>query len=168
MEGHYRTQAGAPLHLIGWPDSEAAETRYAISIPKAGSLILHHDANARLLGLDNWPREDWPNVPLVFWSFRVMVGIGFAMAAIGVWSLAARLRGRLYDATALQRAAVWMGPAGFVAVLAGWIVPIRSTGCCAPPIRHRRWKRRPSAHRSSRSSWSTPWCSGSASTTCCA
>src|SRR5690606_7871071 len=120
--GHYETRAGAPLHLIGWPDSDAAQTRYAISIPKAGSLILQHDPNARVLGLDNWPREDWPNVPLVFWSFRVMVGIGLLMVAIGVWSLVQRLRGRLYDAPGLQRAAVWMGPSGFVAVLAGWIV----------------------------------------------
>ncbi|HEX7035585.1 MAG TPA: cytochrome ubiquinol oxidase subunit I [Pseudomonadales bacterium] len=122
MEGHYETRAGAPLHLIGWPDSDAAETRYAISIPKAGSLILQHDPDARVLGLDNWPREDWPNVPLVFWSFRLMVGIGLAMVTIGVWSFVQRLRGRLYDARGLQRAAVWMGPSGFVAVLAGWIV----------------------------------------------
>ena len=90
-------------------------------MPKLSSLILKHDLNAPLAGLDTVPREHWPPVPIVFWSFRVMVGLGFAMLAIGLWSLYARWRKRLFDARALHRAAVAMGPAGFVAVLAGWV-----------------------------------------------
>lgn len=58
---------------------------------------------------------------MVFWSFRIMVGIGFAMLGIGLWSLWGRARGRLFDMPMLHRAAVLMGPSGFAAVLAGWI-----------------------------------------------
>ncbi len=122
MEGHYETQAGAPLILFGWPDHETATVRYKVEIPKLGSYILTHDWNGTVKGLSEWPKKDWPNGPLVFWSFRVMVGIGFAMLGLGLWSLYARWRGGLAEARLLQRAAVLMGPAGFVAVICGWIV----------------------------------------------
>ncbi len=121
MEGHYETRAGAPLILFGWPDNAAGETRYAIEIPKLGSYILKHDWNGTVQGLKAWPKSDWPNTALVFWSFRIMVGIGFAMLGLGVWSLIARWRRKLYDWPMLHRAALVMGPSGFVAVIAGWI-----------------------------------------------
>jgi cytochrome d ubiquinol oxidase subunit I len=123
MEGHYQSHPdGAPLILFGIPDSAAKRVDYAISIPKASSLILKHDANAPLRGLDTVPEADQPPVGIVFWAFRVMVGLGFAMMGLGLWSLLARLRGRLYEWQWLHRGALVMGPAGFVAVLAGWIV----------------------------------------------
>ncbi len=122
MEGHYETHAGAPLILFGIPDSSAAETRYAVKVPGLASLILTHHLDGEVKGLEEWPREDWPNVPLVFWSFRVMVGIGLAIVALGVWSLWRRRQRKLYDSPWLQRAAVSMGPAGFVAVVSGWVV----------------------------------------------
>jgi cytochrome d ubiquinol oxidase subunit I len=121
MEGHFETQAGAPLILFGWPDMEQERTLYAVEVPKLGSLILTHDWNGTVRGLKEWPRADRPNSTIVFWSFRVMVGAGFAMLALGLWSLYLRLRGRLYDQPWLLRAAVAMSPAGIVAVLAGWI-----------------------------------------------
>ncbi|PKB19187.1 cytochrome bd-I ubiquinol oxidase subunit 1 apoprotein [Novosphingobium kunmingense] len=122
MEGHYRSHAtGAPLILFGLPDSAAQTVRYAVQIPKASSLILKHDPNAPLAGLDTVPRADQPPVGIVFWSFRVMVGIGFAMLGLGLWAALARLRGRLYDWPWLHRAAVALSPAGFVAVIAGWV-----------------------------------------------
>jgi len=122
MEGHYQSHPeGAPLILFGIPDSEAKTVRYAIEIPKASSFILKHDWNAPLAGLDTVPDDLEPPVPMLFWSFRIMVGIGFAMLGIGLWSLWGRLRGRLYDMPWLHRAAVLMGPSGFAAVLAGWI-----------------------------------------------
>src|SRR3546814_8401158 len=71
--------------------------------------------------LDTIADEDEPPVAIVFWSFRVMVLLGFSMLGIGIWSLVARARGRLYDWPLLHRAAVIMGPSGFIAVLAGWI-----------------------------------------------
>jgi cytochrome d ubiquinol oxidase subunit I len=121
IEGHYETRKGAPLVLFGWPDNAAEETRYALELPKVGSLILTHDAEGEVKGLKAFPKEDWPNTPLVFWTFRVMVAIGFAMLALGLWSLFVRWRGEFAVARGLQWASVLMGPSGFVAVLAGWI-----------------------------------------------
>ena len=123
MEGHYESHPdGAPLILFGIPDSASKRVDYAVSIPKASSLILKHDLNAPLKGLDSVPAADVPPVGIVFWAFRVMVGLGFAMMGLGLWSLAARARGKLYAWPWLHRAALVLGPSGFVAVLAGWIV----------------------------------------------
>jgi cytochrome d ubiquinol oxidase subunit I len=122
MEGHFDSHpAGAPLILFGLPDQENARVRAAISIPKGSSLILKHDANAPLSGLDTIPRENWPPVAIVFWSFRIMVAMGSLMLLLGALALYARLRRRLYDTRPLLRFALLMGPAGFVAVIAGWI-----------------------------------------------
>lgn len=122
MEGHFQSHAaGAPLYLLGIPDDKAQVLRYPVAIPKASSLILKHDANAPLAGLDTIAPDRRPPVEIVFWSFRVMVGLGFLMLGIGVWSLVARMRRRLYDWPMLHRAAVVMGPSGFVAVVAGWV-----------------------------------------------
>ena len=122
MEGHFESYAGgAPLILIGQPDSEAEKTHVLLEVPKLSSLILKHDANAPLEGLKSIPRENRPPAEIVFWSFRIMVGLGLMMFALGLWSLLARLRRRLYDWRWLHRFAVAMGPAGFVAVIAGWV-----------------------------------------------
>ncbi|MCG6199948.1 cytochrome ubiquinol oxidase subunit I [Psychromonas antarctica] len=121
MEGHYQSHDGAPLILFGIPDDQAKEMRYQVAIPKLGSLILTHDLNGRVEGLDAFPESDHPPVSIVFWSFRVMVGIGFAMLMIGLFSLWLRKKGRLYDMPLFHRVCIVFGPAGFVAVLSGWI-----------------------------------------------
>jgi cytochrome bd ubiquinol oxidase subunit I len=121
MEGHWETRTGQPLILFGWPDMAAETTRYAVEIPKLGSLILKHDWNGEVKGLKAWPPGDRPNATIVFWSFRLMVGIGVLMILAGLWSLWLRWRGRLVDSPLLLRTAVLMGPSGFIAVLAGWI-----------------------------------------------
>ncbi|GGB89203.1 cytochrome ubiquinol oxidase subunit I [Novosphingobium endophyticum] len=122
MEGHYRSHPeGAPLILFGIPNSKEKRVDYALEVPKLSSLILKHDLDAPLKGLDTVPDEDEPPVGVVFWAFRVMVGLGFAMLGIGLWSLVARSRGKLYEWAWLHRAALVMGPSGFVAVIAGWI-----------------------------------------------
>lgn len=122
MEGHFESHPhGAPLILFGIPNSKEQRVDYAIEIPKASSLILKHDLNAPLAGLDTIPRENQPPVGIVFWAFRIMVGLGFAMLGLGMWSLFARWRKGLYEWTWLHKAAVLMGPSGFVAVLAGWV-----------------------------------------------
>jgi len=121
MEGHWETQRGAPLILFGWPDMAAEETLWAIEIPRLGSLILTHDWDGEIKGLKEWAPEDRPNATLVFWSFRVMVAIGFAMLGLGLASLWLRWRGGLYERRWFLRLALLMGPAGFVAILAGWI-----------------------------------------------
>ena len=122
MEGHYQSHNdGAPLILFGLPDQQAGQVRYPIEIPKLSSLILKHALDAPLKGLDTVPRQDWPPVPITFWSFRIMVGLGFLIFGLGLLSLWERWRGRLYESRLLHAFAVAMGPAGFVAVLAGWI-----------------------------------------------
>jgi cytochrome bd ubiquinol oxidase subunit I len=122
MEGHFDSYAGgAPLVLFGWPDQDAARMKYSVEIPKLSSLILKHDLNAPLPGLDTIAREDWPPVAIIFFSFRIMVGLGFAILGLGMWSLLARVRGKLYQWSMLHRLSLVMGPAGFVAVIAGWV-----------------------------------------------
>jgi cytochrome d ubiquinol oxidase subunit I len=122
MEGHYQSHPdGAPLILFGWPDDETQQMTHLIEVPKLSSLILKHDLNAPLAGLDTIAPENRPPVEVVFWSFRVMVGLGMLMMLLGVSSLAARALRRLYDWRWLHRFALLMGPSGFVAVIAGWI-----------------------------------------------
>jgi cytochrome d ubiquinol oxidase subunit I len=122
MEGHFDSHPnGAPLILFGLPDEAAAKVKYAIEIPKMGSLILKHSPDAPLAGLDTVPRENWPPVPITFWSFRIMVGMGFLMLALGLFSLWMRWRGTLYQTRLLHIFAMAMGPAGFIAVVAGWV-----------------------------------------------
>ena len=122
MEGHYESYPeGAPLYLFGIPNEREQRLDYAIGIPKLSSLIIKHDLNAPMKGLDTVPDELQPPVPIVFWSFRIMVGIGMLMVLAGFISLFLRWRRKLYDAPFFHRAAMLMGPSGFVAVLAGWI-----------------------------------------------
>jgi cytochrome d ubiquinol oxidase subunit I len=122
MEGHYDSHPhGAPLILFGIPNPEEKRIDYAIQIPQLSSLILKHEWGAPLDGLDTIPDEDEPPVAIIFWSFRIMVGLGFAMLGLGAWGLLRRVRGRLFEDKWLHRAAILMGPTGFVAVLAGWI-----------------------------------------------
>ncbi|KPQ08854.1 MAG: cytochrome d ubiquinol oxidase subunit I [Saliniramus fredricksonii] len=122
MEGHYESHAGAPLILFGIPDDEAEETRYAIEIPKLGSLILTHSLDGEVPGLKDFPRDERPDAFLVFFAFRVMVGLGFLMLGLALWGAWRRWRGNLYHSRPLLWSAVAMGPAGFIAVISGWIV----------------------------------------------
>ena len=122
MEGHYQSHPdGAPLILFGIPNSIEKRVDYAVEVPKLSSLILKHDPNAPLAGLDTIPDDREPPVAIVFWSFRIMIGIGLAILALGLLSLAARARGRLYDWPLLHWLALLLSPMGFVAVIAGWV-----------------------------------------------
>ncbi len=121
MEGHWETQRGAPLILFGIPDAKEERTKYEIAIPKLGSLILTHELNGEVRGLKSWPKDERPNSLIVFWSFRIMVGIGLLMALTGLLALILRIRGRLFSSTWFHRFAIVMGPTGFIAVIAGWI-----------------------------------------------
>ena len=122
MEGHFDSHGdNQPLALFGVPNAETGQLDYAIEVPYLGSLILTHSLNGQIKGLNEFPKSEWPPLTIVFFSFRVMVGIGFAMLGLGLWGAWARWKSKLYDWTWLHRAAVVMGPAGFIAVLAGWI-----------------------------------------------
>jgi cytochrome d ubiquinol oxidase subunit I len=122
MEGLWETERGAPLVLFGWPDQEAETTRFALEIPKLSSLILTHDLNGEVRGLKEWPRNERPPVAWVFWSFRIMVGLGMLMIATGVIAIVLYFKKRLFDTRWFQYWCMALTPAGFIAVLAGWIV----------------------------------------------
>lgn len=122
LEGHWENvgDEGMPLIVFGWPDMEREETRYKVEIPRLGSLILTHTWDGKIRGLKEFAPEDRPNATIVFWSFRVMVGLGLLMIVLGIWSAYLRWRGRLWRSRPFLYFALAMGPAGVIAILAGW------------------------------------------------
>lgn len=122
IEGHWQNEGneGTPLILFGWPDMAREETRFKVEIPRMGSVILTHSWDGKIPGLKEFAPQDRPNSTVVFWSFRVMVGLGMLMIALGVWSVWLRWRGTLWSNRPFLHYALWMGPSGLVAILAGW------------------------------------------------
>lgn len=110
------------MRLFAIPDMAARRNYYEVAIPDVGSLYLRHNLQGTIHSLNQYPQDTLPWVPLVFWSFRVMVGLGLLMTFAGVAGLVVRLRRRLFHTRWLLRLMVLMAPAGFVAMLAGWVV----------------------------------------------
>lgn len=122
IEGLWETEkGGTSLNLVGWPDMDEERTKYALSLPHLGSLILTHTWSGEIRGLKEFAPEDRPDSTILFWSFRTMVGLGFLMLLLGVFGLILRLRNKLYDTRWFHRFALAMGPSGLIALLAGWI-----------------------------------------------
>jgi cytochrome d ubiquinol oxidase subunit I len=122
IEAFWDTKAGQAFHIAAWPDRAAEANRWELSIPRLGSLITAGSADAEIKGLKAFAAADRPPVFIVFWAFRVMVGLGLAMIGLGAWGGFLCWRGGLARARWFLRATVAMGPSGFVAVVAGWIV----------------------------------------------
>lgn len=125
MEGHWERGEkgqGVPLVLFGLPNQEQQRNALEVSIPRLGSLILTHSLDGEIPALSDFPKEDLPHVATVFWSFRIMVGLGMLMIAMGLLGLWLRRKDGIYTATWFQRFCVAMGPTGLVALLAGWFV----------------------------------------------
>jgi cytochrome d ubiquinol oxidase subunit I len=120
LEGDFESQPGTPLILFGMPNMKQERVEGEIAIPHLGAMVLTHTWNGEVRGLKSFPPRDRPYSPVVFWSFRLMVGLGLLMVAVGWWSLVERWRQRLYETRLLQRVVLAMAPAGFIAVLAGW------------------------------------------------
>ncbi len=118
IEGHWENRPGeaTPLLLFGLPDMEQERTRYGLEIPALGSLILTHSLHKQVPALKDFPKEDRPYSPAVFWSFRIMVGMGVLMIALGICSARLRYRRRLYHSRPFQWFALCMGPAGLIAL----------------------------------------------------
>lgn len=126
IEGIWHTEKSAPLTLFGWPNEKEGRTDYAVQIPKLASLILAHDLEAELKGLNEFPNAHPPVAP-VFWGFRVMVGMGVLMLAVSWWGAWTLWRQRAATGTALLprlqlRVLAAMTFSGWVATLAGWYV----------------------------------------------
>lgn len=123
LEGQFTTERGAPLRIGGWPDEQAATTRFALEIPHGLSLLAYHSWNAEVKGLNDVPRADWPPVATTHISFQIMVALGTAMALVALWAAWAGWRRR--DLTAqpwLLRALAVTAPFGFLATEVGWMV----------------------------------------------
>lgn len=96
-------------------------TRYGLEIPALGSLILTHSLDKQVPALKEFAPQDRPNSTIVFWSFRLMAGLGMLMILLGAIALWLRYRQRLYTSKPFLRFALWMGPSGLIAILAGWV-----------------------------------------------
>src|SRR5262249_55249683 len=149
-----------PLTLFAIPDPANETNRYAIEVPYLGSLVLTHSLDGAIKGLKEFKPEDRPPVAIPFFAFRVMVGIGFLMLAVGAAGWGVRFRDLLFDSPWFLWLCIAMGPLGFVAVRAGWTTtevgrqPWTVYGCCAPPIR---CHPRSSAATCSSPCWPTWW-----------
>ncbi|HEX7758939.1 MAG TPA: cytochrome ubiquinol oxidase subunit I, partial [Caulobacteraceae bacterium] len=122
IESFWETKSHQALHLAAWPDNKTEGNRWEISVPELGSLITAGSADATVVGLKDVAPRDRPPVFIVFWAFRVMAGLGVAMAGLGLWGVWLWWRGGPERSKLYLRAAVAMGPGGFVAVISGWIV----------------------------------------------
>jgi cytochrome d ubiquinol oxidase subunit I len=122
MEGHWDGSKPGDFHIFAWPDENAEVNRFAISIPRGSSLILTHDPDGLFPGLKDVPRSDRPSVKIVFFAFRIMIGIGLFMIAAALYGGWLWWRGRLFE----TRWYLWVMAQcwwiGFVAVLSGWVV----------------------------------------------
>jgi cytochrome d ubiquinol oxidase subunit I len=123
MEGQFKTETRAPLHLGGWPDEKTETMKYDVAIPSGLSLLVYHKTEGEIKGLEAFPRDQWPPVAVVHLSFDIMVGCGMIMmltGMIGGW-LALRKK-----EPCDQRWFLWLtmlcGPLGFVAIETGWTV----------------------------------------------
>jgi len=121
IEGNWSTRGRAPEILFGIPNMTAERTDYAVELPVLGSLILTHSLDGRVPGLKDFAPKDRPYSPALFFSFRIMVGLGMLMLALGLLGFVMRLRGSLYTHVWLHRFALSMAPAGFLALLCGWV-----------------------------------------------
>ena len=113
---------GEPLRLFAIPDMAERRNHWEVAIPRIGSLYLRHDLSGTIAALDEFPPQDIPPVPVVFFAFRIMVGLGLLMLGQGITSLVLRWRQRLYATRWMLQWGVLMAPAGLLAMLSGWVV----------------------------------------------
>ena len=124
IESHWETnkEGGAPLILVGLPDMKNERTLFEVSIPSALSMLVTHSPNGRVPGLKEFPREDRPSAPVLFFSFRLMAGIGFVFLFVMCWAVVIWKRKRLFECRPFLRTLVVMQPLGWLATELGWVV----------------------------------------------
>jgi cytochrome d ubiquinol oxidase subunit I len=121
MEGHWDGSKPGALELFAWPDEKSESNRYSLSIPHGASLILTHTMNGLFPGLKSVPPADRPPVPLVFFAFRLMVGLGGLMIAAALYGAFLWWRGTLFDTRWYLHIVAQTWWVGFIAVMAGWV-----------------------------------------------
>jgi cytochrome d ubiquinol oxidase subunit I len=123
MEAHFETRTRAPLLIGGWPDLERGDVDYAIRIPGGLSFLAFGDPDAEVKGLEEFPRDEWPNVPIVHTAFQIMVALGTYLALLSLWVvLAAWRRHDIGSDRRMLTAIALAAPMGFIAIEAGWTV----------------------------------------------
>jgi cytochrome d ubiquinol oxidase subunit I len=123
MEGQFETERRAPLRVGGWPDEDARRTDYALEIPAGLSLLVHHDPEGEIKGLNDFPRDQWPPVAIVHLSFQIMVGCGIAMMLVTTaGAFLSWRKKKLCDQRWFLLAVIACGPLGFLAIETGWTV----------------------------------------------
>ena len=122
MEGLWNTTKGAPTILFGLPSQKLERNLFSIEIPKMSSIILTHSMDGEVKGIKEWPKNSRPNVPLVFYSFRIMVGLGLIFFSISILGLILRIKHKLYTYKPFLYLCVLLSPTGFVSTISGWLV----------------------------------------------
>ncbi len=120
IEAFWDTRPAQPFHIVAWPDRKRQGNDWDLAVPGLGSWITHGRTSAVVTGLKAFPRDDQPPAVVVFWAFRIMVGLGLLMIGLGLWGAWLWIRGRIERTRPFLVATVAMGPAGFIAVIAGW------------------------------------------------
>ncbi|WOJ89864.1 cytochrome ubiquinol oxidase subunit I [Methylocapsa polymorpha] len=122
IEGHWDSDEIAPFVVFGWPDEKTESNLFQFAIPHLGGLIIKHDWDGKYPGLKQFPAADRPPLPEVFFAFRLMVGLGFALLAFVLWGAWLWIRGELDTSRVFLNVAAVSWPAGFIAIIAGWMV----------------------------------------------
>jgi cytochrome d ubiquinol oxidase subunit I len=123
FESHFETQKSAPLIIGGVPDVENREVKYAIKLPGFLSFLAHGDFNAEVKGLEEFPEEEWPPVPIVHYSFQLMVAIGMFLMLLGIIYLAGTFKWKHWlEKRWWLKLLIVATPLGYIAIQAGWVV----------------------------------------------
>ena len=122
MEGLWETTRGAPTILFAFPSQKLEKNLFSIEIPKMSSIILTHDIDGEVKGIKEWPKSSRPNIPLVFYSFRIMVGLGSIFFLISILGLILRTKHKLYTNRPFLYVCLLLSPTGFISTIAGWVV----------------------------------------------
>ena len=124
MEAYWKSEPereGMPMVVFAWPDPEQEKNLFGLEIPRLSSLYLTHSLTGKIQALEQWPKEDRPNVPLVFYAFRLMVYLGFSMLGLVALSLWMRKRKQLYQSRWFLILMMMATPIGVIAIEAGWV-----------------------------------------------
>jgi cytochrome d ubiquinol oxidase subunit I len=123
LEAHWETnkERGAPFAVIALPSMKEERNLFEVAIPNLLSLLVTHSFHGQVQGLKEFPRQDWPNVLVLFWTFRLMVAIGFILFFVMAWAAILWLKGRLYESRPFLWTLLMVHPLGFLAIELGWV-----------------------------------------------